>query len=353
MDRGGLRLLCLLLLTLAVPFSGTAWCVPPTFDDSFEDVAVGSYPYASEWLALSLGKSAYVSDLAYCSPSKSFRLDSWPWSARMDYVGLDELPNQLSYQASVCVDPTYGWVGLVGFMTRNGYQAPMWNYFRVDAGYGDVSFYGENPVYLGPYAPGAWCTVRADLNYDTLTADLWVDGDLVAQDVDITPKTFTDPVMGSFVLDQWGVAAGSYLEYPYVNFSNVVYFDDVAIWESSTTLAVEVDVKPGGNPNNINLKSRGVLPLAVFSTESFDATQIDPGTVTLDGAGVATRGRNSRLMARFEDIDGDGLLDLVLQFQIQDLDPLELQDGTAVLSGTTYGGQSFQGSDQIRLVPRR
>ena len=259
MDRGGLRLICLLLLTLAVPFSGTAWCVPPTFDDGFEDVAVGFHP-GGEWLTLSFGKSAYVSDLAYYSPVKSFRLDSWPWAARMDYVRLDELPNQLSYQTSVCVDPTYGWVGLVGFMTSNGYQAPMWNYFRVDAGYGDVSFCGEDPLYLGPYVPGAWCTVRADLNYDTLTADLWVDGDLVAQGVDITPKTFTDPVTGTLVLDQWGVAAGSYMEYPYVNFSNVVYFDDVAIWESATTLVVEMDVKPGGNPNNINLRSSGVLP---------------------------------------------------------------------------------------------
>ncbi|NIQ98621.1 MAG: hypothetical protein GTN78_00240, partial [Gemmatimonadales bacterium] len=135
---------------------------------------------------------------------------------------------QLSYQAAVRVDPDYGWVGLVGFMARSGYYTAMWNYFHLDAGYGEVSFCGEDVVYLGSYTPGAWCTVRADMDFQALEADLWVNGECVAEEVDITPKAFYDSYLGEVVLSQWGVASADYLNYPYVSFTNVVYFDDIA-----------------------------------------------------------------------------------------------------------------------------
>jgi hypothetical protein len=365
MDRGGSKSLGFLLLALAIALGGSAWCQPLPVCDDFETpiAELGTYPYPlddeNEWLTLLNGGkswpySAYLSD-AVLPPSgeQSFRLDSMPWTRQMDYFRLADVPDKLSYQASVRVDPKLGWVGLVGFMASNGYYTGVWNHFRIDGGDHEVSFWGTEVVRVGDYTPGAWCTVRAELDFTNGTAALWLNSDEpVLENVPINPKEFDDPYVGHVVLNQWGVATDDCTDYPWVSFSNVVYFDDVEVWESSTTLEVDISITPGGNPNKVNLKSKGLLPVAVFGTESFDATEIDPATVTFAGAAVAVKGKRDKLMAHVCDIDGDGLLDMLLQFPVQELDPAQVQDGFAVLTGETYGGVAFEGTDVIVIVPR-
>ena len=68
-------------------------------------------------------------------------------------------------------------------------------------------------------------------------------------------------------------------------------------------VAQELDIKPGSDPNSINLKSKGVVPVAVLSDDNFDATTIDPDTVEFAGA--------SPLRWAIEDVDGDGDMDMV------------------------------------------
>lgn len=363
MDRGGSKSLGFLLLALAIAIGGSAWCQPPPLCDDFETpVALpGTYPYPADaengWITLLAGTDfgipAYLSSAAAVSGEQSFRLNSMPWTRQMDYLRLDDVPDKLGYQASVCVDPNLGWVGLVGFMARGIDHTGVWNHFRIDAGSGEVSFWGTEVVPVGDYTAGTWCTVRAELDFTNGTAALWFNSDEpVLENVPINPKEFDDPDVGHVLLNQWGVATDDCLEYPWVNFSNVVYFDDVAVWESSTTLEVDISITPGGNPNSVNLKSKGLLPVAVFGTESFDASQIDPATVTFAGASVAVKGKHDKLMARLEDINGDGLLDMLLQFPVQELDPAQIQDGFAVLSGATYGGDTFEGKDVIVILPR-
>ncbi len=46
---------------------------------------------------------------------------------------------------------------------------------------------------------------------------------------------------------------------------------------------VSVDIKPGSCPNPVNLQSNGVVSVAIVSTVDFDATTVDPSTVTLAG----------------------------------------------------------------------
>jgi hypothetical protein len=119
-------------------------------------------------------------------------------------------------------------------------------------------------------------------------------------------------------------------------------------------LMVEIDIKPGSYPNTINLESHGLTPVAILSTAEFDAGSVDPVTVDLSGAAVAVRGRD-KLMAHEEDVDGDGLVDLVVQVVTGDIDPgLLQQDGDvvyAVLTANTYDGQDFTGVDEISIVP--
>lgn len=71
-------------------------------------------------------------------------------------------------------------------------------------------------------------------------------------------------------------------------------------------ITVTIDIKPGSYPNSINLGSNGNVPVAIFSTEDFDATTVDPLTITLAGAEVRIRGRGDS-SRYYQDVDGDGL----------------------------------------------
>jgi len=114
-------------------------------------------------------------------------------------------------------------------------------------------------------------------------------------------------------------------------------------------IVVDIDIKPGSWPNAINLGSKGVIPVAVLSSEDFDATTVDPSTVLLGGVDVAVRGKGSKLMAHIEDVDGDGLIDLVVQV---DTEAAGLwTSGTVILTATTYDGQDIIGSDEVVIVP--
>lgn len=112
---------------------------------------------------------------------------------------------------------------------------------------------------------------------------------------------------------------------------------------------VSIDIKPGSYPNSINLGSNGNVPVAILSTTDFDATQVDPTTVTLAGAYVRLRG-NGTPQYDVRDVNGDGQLDLVVHVSTQALQ-LTMTDTLAILKGKTFGGASIEGSDTVRVVP--
>lgn len=107
-------------------------------------------------------------------------------------------------------------------------------------------------------------------------------------------------------------------------------------------LEVEIDIKPCSYPNSINLKSKGVVPVAVLTTEDFDASTIDPETVEFAGA--------QPLRWTVEDVDYDGDLDLLFHFKTQELD-LNEDSTEATLTGRTYEDDEITGTDDVRIVP--
>lgn len=114
-------------------------------------------------------------------------------------------------------------------------------------------------------------------------------------------------------------------------------------------LLVTIDIKPGSDPNCFNNDGHGVIPVAIFSSADFDATQVDPSTVFLDGQGVRVVGKGNT-QAHIEDVNGDGLVDLVVQ--IEDTDgTYEEGDTIATLTGETFDGTQVQGTDTICIVP--
>lgn len=135
--------------------------------------------------------------------------------------------------------------------------------------------------------------------------------------------------------------------------------DEVRIWNRALTddeiayhYALQnwpIDIKPGSDPNSINLGSNGVVPVAILSDTGFDASTVDPTTVSLAGAGVRLKGKSGNT-GSLKDVDGDGDVDLVVQVNT---DALELSDGDveAVLTAHTYSGLAIKGSDTVRIVP--
>ena len=110
---------------------------------------------------------------------------------------------------------------------------------------------------------------------------------------------------------------------------------------------VQISIHPGSFPNasSINPKSKGVIPVAILSSNTFDATTVDPASVKFgpDGAGE-THGRGHN-----EDVNRDGRTDLVVHFRTQDTG-IVCGITSVSLTGTTFSGQAIKGSASIRTV---
>ena len=116
-------------------------------------------------------------------------------------------------------------------------------------------------------------------------------------------------------------------------------------------IGVTIDIKPGSDPNSINLGSAGVVPVAILSEAGFNAPEeIDPETISLAGASVKMVGKSSKYLCHSEDVNSDGLLDLMCQVETVGF-IIEPGDSTAVLEAATYGGTPVRGEDAIQIVP--
>ncbi len=129
---------------------------------------------------------------------------------------------------------------------------------------------------------------------------------------------------------------------------NAVGSQDALLLHYVLVLQVSIDIKPGGFPNSIFLGSNGTVPVAILSSATFDATTVDPTTVTLAGASVALRGKGTP-NASVQDVNVDGLPDLVVHVSTEALQLTE-GDTQALLEATTYSGQRIEGSDSVRIV---
>ncbi|NIO09268.1 MAG: hypothetical protein GTO40_15155, partial [Deltaproteobacteria bacterium] len=119
----------------------------------------------------------------------------------------------------------------------------------------------------------------------------------------------------------------------------------------SQVVPAMMDVKPGSCVNPLNVKSRGVLPVAILGTDDFDVTSIDPASILLQDSvmPLRTAAEDDASAIDCNDQNGDGLLDLLLKFdsqetiaalgQINDGDVIILSLGGSLLDGSEFAGQ--------------
>ena len=113
---------------------------------------------------------------------------------------------------------------------------------------------------------------------------------------------------------------------------------------------VTIDIHPGSDPNSINLKSKGVIPVAILTTEDFDATTVDCTTVTFEGASPVHDLSDPAVVAEHQqDVDGDGDIDYVFHFRTQETN-IAVGQGSATLTAETYGGDPITGTDLVNIV---
>jgi hypothetical protein len=110
-------------------------------------------------------------------------------------------------------------------------------------------------------------------------------------------------------------------------------------------LTVSMDIKPGSFPNSVSLGAKGLIPVAILTTATFDAALVSALSVVF-GPGRATEAHGKGHM---EDVDGDGDLDMVLHFRTQQVG-LCAGDTAACLQGQTVGGQTIEGCDSVNIV---
>jgi len=285
--------------------------------------------------------------------------DALSFDGTDDYVEVAD-SSSLDLTGSITVE---GWINLTSF-SQPATVAAKWKdtggtngrgYLLTVATDGTPRFYISTDGSNYPRATGSALSLNTWYHlagtYDGTSIKLYVNGTLVA----------TTPQAGAMFLNSEPLLIGANDGYGGTarKFTNGV-IDEVRIWDRALTITeiadnygrlwVGIDIKPGSDPNAINLGSKGVIPVAVLSTASFDAATVDPFTVELGGLGVRVKGKSGNA-GSLKDVNGDGLLDLVVQVETENLDPNQFQDGEVCLTGTTYGGVAIKGCDEIVIVP--
>jgi hypothetical protein len=113
-------------------------------------------------------------------------------------------------------------------------------------------------------------------------------------------------------------------------------------------LAVQIDLRPDSETNPIQLRSRGVVPVVLYGEVDFAVEYVDWKTLAFGPNAAAVAHRNG---PHFDDIDGDGLLDMILHHRIADIG-LTTDDIEVCLNGQTIDGMSFEGCDDVMPVGR-
>lgn len=110
--------------------------------------------------------------------------------------------------------------------------------------------------------------------------------------------------------------------------------------------SILIDIKPDGDPNVINMKSRGVIPVAILGSNDLDVTNIDVSTIVFICPRPSSIGVPPVRDPALKDVNSDGFIDLLCHFKTQDTD-LTSGDTSAGIIAQLNSGSLIEGFDDV------
>jgi len=155
------------------------------------------------------------------------------------------------------------------------------------------------------------------------------------------------------------VSAGDTIDFIVGFGSDGNYFNDSTALQLAIDLLPTIDIKPGDAGNTIHIGTLGSVGVAILSSASFNApAMVVKGSLTFgrigDEQSLVLRPDHSdqRLLVPVcstLDVNGDGLKDLVCQFNKQ-VAGFQLTDTSGVVRGKTGTGVTIKGTDSVKIV---
>jgi hypothetical protein len=132
---------------------------------------------------------------------------------------------------------------------------------------------------------------------------------------------------------------------PSASVGTIATIDDVIVSDRAIHL-VDIDIKPGSDPNAISTMNRGVIPVAILGSETFDVADIDVTTLAF-GPSAAAPAHNAG--GHWEDVNDDGFTDLVSHYRAEEAG-IEFGNMEACVTGETLDGLPFEGCNTVEVL---